>query len=60
MTAQHGKFFVFEGIDASGKTTQAKLLEAYLIQKGFDFLLTRQLKDLKCIKEISSRLGWGG
>lgn len=36
------KFIVFEGIDASGKETQAKLLSSFLKNKGFEVLLTHE------------------
>ena len=36
------KFIVFEGIDASGKETQAKLLSSFLKKKGFEVLLTHE------------------
>jgi dTMP kinase len=35
-------FIVFEGIDASGKETQAKLLSSFLTKKGFEVLLTHE------------------
>lgn len=35
-------FITFEGIDASGKTTQLELLEAELKKNGFNVLVTRQ------------------
>ena len=37
-----GKFIVFEGPDRSGKSTQANLLSKYLVEKGFDVVLTRE------------------
>jgi dTMP kinase len=41
-TPQKGYFISFEGNDGSGKSTQAKLLSARLIQNGYDVLLTRE------------------
>ncbi|MEM3290521.1 MAG: dTMP kinase, partial [Candidatus Micrarchaeaceae archaeon] len=35
-------FIVFEGIDGSGKTTQAKALSAYLASKGIKCFLTKE------------------
>jgi len=37
-----GKFFVFEGIDGSGKTTQLKLLGESLAARGYPVLYTRE------------------
>ena len=34
MKERRGKFIVFEGLDHSGKSTQAKILTDYLIAKG--------------------------
>ncbi|GAB7027965.1 dTMP kinase [Geotalea toluenoxydans] len=37
-----GCFITFEGIEGCGKTTQIKLLEQHLTEKGFKVLLTRE------------------
>lgn len=41
-SASKGIFITFEGIDGSGKTTQIKLLNKFLKEKGFDTVLTRE------------------
>ena len=40
-----GKFIVFEGIDASGKSTQIKMLSQYLKEKNIPFYITREPTD---------------
>jgi len=46
------KFIVFDGSDGCGKSTQAKLLAAYLKRKGKKVLLTREPSDYKYGKKI--------
>jgi dTMP kinase len=42
---QQGALLALEGIDGSGKTTQARLLARALAAKGYDVLLTREPSD---------------
>ncbi len=50
-----GKFIVFEGLDGSGKSTQARLAWQNLIDRGLDALLTREpVNDSAAGKQIRS------
>lgn len=42
---RHGKFFVFEGIDGSGLTTQSTLLKEWGEKQGFVVFLTKEPTD---------------
>jgi dTMP kinase len=39
---QRGLFITFEGADGCGKTTQLNLLRNYLVNKGYDVVVTRE------------------
>ena len=39
---RRGIFISFEGVDGSGKTTQANMLSAHLIKDGIDVVVTRE------------------
>ena len=45
MPLKKGFLVAFEGIDGAGKTTQARLLHEYLLNRGFDVLLTKEPTD---------------
>ncbi|AEC51207.1 thymidylate kinase [Pyrococcus sp. NA2] len=47
-----GYFIVFEGIDGSGKTTQAKLLAKWFRDNGYEVLLTKEPTDTEFGKLI--------
>lgn len=48
-----GKFIVIEGLDGSGQSTQANLLRNFLIEKGYEVVLTKEpTKDSEAGKKI--------
>ncbi len=46
------KFITFEGIEGSGKSTQAKMLHEFLHKKGYDAILTREPGGAKASERI--------
>ncbi|MDI6840752.1 MAG: dTMP kinase [bacterium] len=51
-----GLFIAFEGIEGSGKSTQAKLLYKWLINQGYDCMLTKEPGGTDIGKKIRSVL----
>ena len=51
-----GRFIVFEGIDGSGKTTQAKILAEWLAKQGKEAVLTAEPTELPSGKELRAAL----
>jgi len=48
-----GKFIVFEGLDGSGQSTQASLLRDFLVEAGYQVVLTKEpTKDSEAGKKI--------
>jgi dTMP kinase len=52
-----GRFIVFEGIDGSGKTTQAKMLAEHLEKRGKKVFLTAEPTSLPTGKALRAALG---
>jgi dTMP kinase len=50
------KFITFEGIEGSGKSTQAKLLHKYFLDKNIAAILTREPGGTKLAEEIRALL----
>lgn len=55
MDLEKGVLIVFEGIDGSGKSTQAKLLQRKLKQKGFDVVCFQEPSKSKWGREIKKK-----
>ncbi len=51
-----GRFFSFEGIEGSGKSTQARLLYRYLKKRGIDVMLTAEPGGTRIGKRIRTVL----
>lgn len=56
---QQGFFIVFEGLDGSGKTTQAALLKEFLVKRGYDAILLREPTEGPSGKKIKRLLSDG-
>ena len=52
-----GRFIVFEGIDGSGKTTQARMLAAALESRGYKVRLTAEPTELPTGRALRAALG---
>ena len=52
-----GRFIVFEGIDGSGKTTQARLLAEFLELRGYSVCLTAEPTELPTGRALREALG---
>lgn len=55
-----GKLITFEGIDGCGKSTQMRLLEQYLLERGVDVISTREPGGTELGRKIRSALLDGG
>ncbi len=55
-----GKLITFEGIDGCGKSTQLRLLERYLAERGVPFVSTREPGGTELGRKIRSALLDGG
>ena len=60
MEREKGVLIVFDGIDGTGKTTQAKRLLGKLQKKGFDAVYFREPSDSPWGLEIKSKAGRSG
>lgn len=56
---RQGFFIVFEGIDGSGKSSQARLLKDFLSQQGYDSVLLREPTEGPWGKKIRDILTYG-
>ncbi len=54
MKRGQGAFITVEGTDGSGKTTQVKLMEKYLEEKGYEAVLTREPGGTEISEKIRS------